>query len=155
MLESRYVPAASEIYFFSNTTMKKGNGVVLLLFSHSKAKTLKWKDQVQSKERYKKVGQVKEFSIHDNELRMEVYMDYLRQVQHVEHVDNQRIMNVLCITTGRKCMTAALVRFTLAHRLIAQMLSCYCTVKEIQYEAKELLRSYCCRCTECAQCQWC
>ena len=109
IVESRYVPAASEKYFFSSTTLKKGNGVVVMLFTKMGIEPLRWKELIRSDELYKKVGYVREFGVHDDELRMEVYMDYISQLPLLKE-GNAATESILCVTAGRKCMVAAVVR---------------------------------------------
>lgn len=109
VVESRYVPAASEKYFFSSTTLKKGNGVVVMLFTRKDTEPLKWGELLRSEERYKRVGYVREYGIHDDELRMEVYMDYISQLS-LSNEGEEAIKSILCVAAGRKCMIAAVVR---------------------------------------------
>jgi hypothetical protein len=101
---ARYVPAAAESHFFLSSTLKRGNGVTILLFTKPEASALKWKDTVRSEERFKRVGQVKEYGYLDHELRMEVYLDFFRQVPRQE---TDEVPDVLCIAAGRKCLIAA------------------------------------------------
>lgn len=43
IVESRYVPAAREGHFFSQTTLKRGNGVTIYWFTKPTASPLQWK----------------------------------------------------------------------------------------------------------------
>jgi hypothetical protein len=78
----------------------------MYVFTKPKATPLKWKEQVRSEERTKRVGKVKEFGVLEHELRTEVYLDFFTQLPRR---GGPMIDNVLCITTGRKCLIAAVV----------------------------------------------
>jgi hypothetical protein len=106
--ESQYMAATAEKYFFSNTTIKKGNGVVVLVFSKSGCQHLAWKEDLRSDEKFKKIGSVREYPSHEDELRMEVYLDFIEQLPRTPEVDSPPL-KVICIAAGRKAMIAAVV----------------------------------------------
>jgi hypothetical protein len=107
---SRYVAAAAEAYLFKPTTIKKGNGLDIFILSATPWEALDWPLLVRSPERSKKFGLVREYQLHRDELRMEVYLDFV-QLLPKENPGRDSVgpRSVLCITAGRKCMIAATV----------------------------------------------
>ena len=106
--ESRYVPAAGEKFFFSNSALKIGNGVVIFKLAKEGRPPLLSKKQVAMDETSRKFGEVREYGVYEHELRMEIYLNYLSQLSAIQ-ADSNGARDVLCITVGRKAMIAAVV----------------------------------------------
>ena len=70
---------------------------------------MNWKKEIRSSESTKRVGSVREVDMHEDELRMEVYLHSIMKLPQIDHEEGS-VRSVLCVAAGLKCMIAAMVR---------------------------------------------
>jgi hypothetical protein len=111
-VESDYIPGKGEAIFFSKTNLVDTNGVkVYVLEAASLVGRLHWPRVLKSDDkRFQSVSTYGETSLNflDAELRMEVYLRYIRQVEEQgKHELGRKLF--LCLNGGRKATIAASV----------------------------------------------
>jgi hypothetical protein len=110
--ESDYIPAKGEAIFFSKTTLAVTNGVkVHILEAGSLVGRMDWPKVLKTEDkRFQSIATYGEASLQsfDTELRMEVYLRYMRQIgeQRMDCVGGNLF---LCLSGGRKAAIAASV----------------------------------------------
>jgi hypothetical protein len=136
-VESDYIPGKGEAIFFSKTSLVDTNGVkVYVLEAASLVGRLHWPRVLKSDDkRFQSVSTYGETSLHslDAELRMEVYLRYIRQVEEQgKHELGRKLF--LCLSGGRKAAIAASVshiqiRWAAAQRIPLSVHFCFsCTL---------------------------
>jgi hypothetical protein len=116
VIESDYIPCTGETAFFSKSLLQKLNGVkIYILVSPilNERDQLEWESKLMSDDdRYKSSSTYGEQNLQAFlvELRMEVYLRFIRQVQtRVLGSPNDLFLSLLA---GRKAMVAATVSFS-------------------------------------------